>query len=263
MKNILNPRGALSAAGLSLALAGALATPSHAIFGLGAHIAPAYGPEVKGSSGPIMPPGSTNANRISLLTGSASGLQGLGLKFWIDVLPFIDLEATSNIQFGYYDMAFIVDDGTPDTTNVNPGFNIPFTEDKPFVARVSGDAAVLYPFFNIPFLKLSAGGGLSYIAATPVLSSSFARDALTKAEAGGFDAETANEGAISDVLVDALKDEGMAGGIGFFLQAGAKVKPPLIPLAAYANGKYGFGGPSVSGFSGSGLTVELGLAFAL
>lgn len=237
--------------------------PSHAIIGFGAHVAPAYGPEVKASSGPIMPAGSASANRVSLMTGGASGLQGLGVKLWIDFLPLIDLEATSNVQFGYYDMAFIVNDGSPDTTKVDPGFDIPFTEDKPFFARVSGDVAVLYPFFKIPLLKVSAGGGLSYIAATPVLSSSFARGALAKAEAGGsFDADNANAGAITDVLVDALKDEGMASGVGFFVQLGAKVKPPIIPLAVYANGKYGFGGPSVSGFSGSGLTLELGGALA-
>src|SRR5690606_18777964 len=120
---------------------------------------------------------------------------------------------------------FVVDDGSPDTIEVNPGFNIPFTQDKPFFARVSGDVAVLYPFFKIPLLKLSAGGGLSYIAATPVLSNSFAKKALTKAEnEGSFDADNATASAITDVLVDALKDEGMASGVAFFVQAGAKVK---------------------------------------
>lgn len=249
----------------TLPLLALAALPSHALFGLGVHVAPAFGPEVKASSGFVMPDGSAAADRIQLMTGGASGLQGLGVKFWVDFLPIVDVEATSNVQFGYYDMAFIVDDGSPDTTEVNPGFGIPFTEDKPFFARVTGDVAVLYPFFKIPLLKLSAGGGLSYIAATPVLSNSFAKSALTKAESeGSFDADNATASSITDVLVDALKDEGMASGVAFFVQAGAKVKPPLIPLAVYANGKYGFGGPSVSGMSGGpGFTLEIGGAFAL
>jgi hypothetical protein len=250
----------------SFILLGALTLPSHAILGVGVHLAPAFGPEVKASNGDIMPDGSNASGRISLMTGSVSGLSGIGTKFWIDFLPFIDVEATTNIQVGYYDMAFIVDDGngSPDTTEVDPEFNIPLAQSKPFYGRLSGDVAVLYPFFKIPLLKLYAGGGLSYIAATPVLNNSFAKDALTQAEAeGSFESDNANSAAIQEVLVDALKDEGLQMGLGFFVQAGAKVKPPIIPIALNANGKYGFGGPSVKGVSGvPGFTAELGAAFA-
>jgi len=249
----------------SFILLGALTLPSHAILGVGLHWAPAFGPEVKAASGPIMPDGYAASDRITLLTGSTSGLNGIGTKFWIDFLPFIDVEATTNIQFGYYDMAFIVDDGGgPDTTEVNPEFNIPFTQNKPFYGRLSGDVAVLYPFFKIPLLKLYAGGGLSYIAATPVLNNSFAKNALTHADtASNFNPDNATPEQIQEVLVEALKDEGLQMGIGFFVQAGAKVKAPIIPIALYANAKYGFGGPSTKGVSGvPGLTAELGAAFA-
>jgi hypothetical protein len=248
-----------------LTLTGALTLPSHAILGIGVHLAPAVGPKIKAANGLVMPDGSTAANRVQLMTGSASGLQGIGTKIWIDFLPIIDVEATTNVQFGYYDMAFILNNGpTQDTVTVDPDLNIPFTQDKPFYARVSGDVAVLYPFLKIPLVKFYAGGGLSYIAATPVLNNTFAKNALTKAEqAGGFDADDASSNEIRDVLVDALQDEGLTTGIGFFVQGGAKVKPPIIPLAVYANAKYGFGGPSVSGVSGGqGLTIELGGAFA-
>ncbi len=248
-----------------IALSFAVALPSHAIIGAGIHLAPALGPQVKKAGGPIMPPGSSNENRILLMTGSASGLQGMGVKLWLDFLPLIDLEATANVQFGYYDMAFAVDTsllgtGSYDTTNVRPDFSIPFTQNKPFYGRVTGDVAALYPFFTIPLLKVYAGGGLSWIAATPVLNNSFARRAITEADQGSsFDAETADADDIAKVLKDALKDEGMSNGVGFFLQAGARVKPPIIPLAVYANAKYGFGGPSVGGVSGTpGLTLELG-----
>ena len=254
----------------SLILTGAVVSASHAIIGLGVHLAPAYGPEVKKATGPIMPAGSANANRIQLKTGSVSGMSGLGLKLWIDFIPVVDLEFTGNIQYGQYDMAFLTDTSTGGTgqyktTVVKPGLNAPGLDDKPAYLRSTGDIAILYPFLKIPLVKFSAGGGLSYIVGSPVFNASFTRSALTKAEAAGsFDADNATPAAIQKVLIDAIKDkDNYAKGIGFFVQAGAKVKPPIIPLALYLDAKYGFGGPTVSGVSGGqGLTVELGGAIA-
>jgi hypothetical protein len=256
----------------SLLLTGALTLPSHALIGLGVHLAPAFGPEVKKSSGTIMPEGTdpNKANRILLSTGSVSGMSGLGVKLWIDFIPVVDVEFTGNFQYGQYNMAFLVDTaatGGPkyDTTVVKPGVSAPFIDDKPAYFRTTGDVAILYPFFKIPLVKFSAGGGLSYIVGTPVLNNKFTKKALTEAmEAGGFDPETADADEIKDVLIDAIKDkDNYASGIGFFVQAGAKVKPPIIPLAVYADVKYGFGGPSISGVSGGqGLTLELGGAIA-
>jgi|GEM_PF-1386740 len=256
----------------SLALAGAIALPSHALIGLGVHLAPGFGPEVKKSSGTIMPDGTNpqKANRILLNTGSVSGLKGLGVKLWLDFIPVVDVEFTGNVQFGQYDMAFLLDTaatGGPkyDTTVVKPGMKGPGVSDKPAYIRSQGDLAILYPFLKIPLVKFSAGGGISYIVGTPVLNNSFTKKALTKArDAGTFNPETADANAISDVLIDAVKDkDNYAKGIGFFVQAGAKVKPPIIPLALYADAKYGFLGPTISGVSGGqGLTVELGGAIA-
>jgi hypothetical protein len=217
-----------------------------------------------------MPDGSANANRILLNTGSASGMSGLGVKLWIDFIPVVDVEFTGNIQYGQYDMAFLVDTsiagtGQYKTTVVKPGLNAPGLDDKPAYLRTSGDIAILYPFLKIPLVKFSAGGGLSYIVGSPVLNNSFTKSALTKAEAaGGFNPDNATSDEIADVIIDAIKDkDNYASGIGFFIQAGAKIKPPIIPLALYGDAKYGFGGPSVSGVEGGmGLTLEFGGAIA-
>jgi hypothetical protein len=248
----------------TLLLTGALALQSHAILGLGLHWAPAPGVEVAGSTGSIMPSGSSDPDRIVLMTGSASGLQGFGAKFWIDFLPLVDVEATANVQFGYYDAAFIDNGGTtPDTIPLNFDLGIPGAEGKPFYARSTGDVAILYPFFKIPLLKLSAGGGLSYIMATQTMSAKFARGALEDAEdAGGFDPDNATQDEITEVIVEAIKDEGMVTGIGFFVQVGAKIKPPIIPIALYGDLKYNFAGPDIDGVDGPGLTAELGAALA-
>jgi hypothetical protein len=245
----------------SLALIAALALHSHALFGIGGHWAPVMGLEVESRSGSIMPDGSANPDRIHLDTRGSSGLNGFGAKFWIDALPFVDLEVSSNVQFGYYDAYFILN-GT-DTTKLDFDLGVAGIKDKPFFARMYGDAAVLYPFFSLPMVKFQAGAGLSYGLATQTMSASFARRALTRAEdAGDFNAGTATEEEITDALVDAIKDEGMVSGAGFFLQAGTKVSPPMVPVAVYADAKYRFAGYKPDLVRGSDLTLEMGAAFA-
>jgi hypothetical protein len=240
----------------TLLLTGAIALPSHAVLGLGVHLAPAFGPKVKSSSGSIMPDG-TDTSYAHIITGGSSGLSGLGVKFWIDFIPVVDVEGTLNVQFGYYDLSTVVNGNTEE---VEVDLDVPFVEAKPVYARTTGDVAILYPFFKIPMVKFSAGGGLNYIIATPVVNAAFAKKALTDA---GID-ENDSQQDVVDAIVDAVtSSDNIEKGIGFFVQAGAKVKPPIIPLAVYGDVKYGFGGPSVSGTSGGqGLTLEAGAAIA-
>lgn len=240
-------------------LAAALALPSHAILGLGFHYAPAPGVEVSSSRGLVSPAGANDS--ISIDLKGVSGLQGFGLKFWIDVLPLIDLEAAANVQFGYYDVDFLVN-GNRQSLDFDLG--IPGVDGRPFFARTYADVAVLYPFFKLPMIKLQAGGGLTFGAGTPVLNAAFARKALTRAQADGdYDPNgpvSAND--IATIFTEAIEDEGMVSGAGIFLQAGVKVKPPLIPLAAYADAKYRFAGYRPDGVGGADLGFELGAALA-
>ena len=239
----------------SLILTGAVVSASQAFIGLGVHYAPAFGPEIKNSVGPIMPDG--QPNRAQILTGGSSGLTGLGVKLWLDFIPVVDVEFTGNVQFGYYDLSTIVDG---DTNKVEVDLDVPFVEAKPVYARTSGDLAILYPFLKIPLVKFSAGGGLSYIVATPVVNAAFAKKATTEANINAGSTEEAIRKAITDAVTNS---DNIEKGIGFFVQAGAKIKPPIIPLALYGDVKYGFGGPSVNGVSGGqGLTLELGGAIA-
>jgi hypothetical protein len=244
----------------SLLLAGGMALQAHAIMGFGLHWAPSPGFSTSAEKGSIMPSGSSDPNRVQLNTGGVSGLQGFGAKLWLDFLPFIDLEAAANVQFGYYDAAFIL---SGDTTQLNFDLGVPGAAGKPFFARMYGDAAVLYPFLKIPLVKVYGGAGLSYGVGTQTMTSGFARSALARAEAaGGFDADNASAAQVQSVLVDAIKDEGMISGAGFFLQAGAKLKPPIIPLAVYADAKYRFAGYKPSNADGSDLSLEIGGAIA-
>jgi hypothetical protein len=244
----------------TLALAASAVVYSHAIFGIGGHWAPALGLEVKGSKDTVAGSG---ANTIAVEQAKVSGLNGFGVKVWIDALPFIDIEAGSNIQYGFYDVTVVGPGST--TTPLTFDLGVP-TVDKPAFARIMNDVTVLYPFLKLPpvvsIVKLYAGAGLTHVLATEVLNAEFAKGAVDKAIATGGSTAADEADEIQEIVVDAIKDEGLKSGIGFHLQIGAKAKAPIIPIAVYANMKYHFLGSMPSAVSGSGMTMELGGALA-
>ena len=240
----------------ALAVLAMAAAHSHAIFGIGGQWAPAPGLEVKNSEGDVV---STGAGAIRLRQGGVDGLQGFGAKIWVDFLPFIDIEASSNIQMGYYDLDVI--QGTT-TVPVEAALDVPFVEGKPVFARIVSDISVLYPFLKLPpvvsLVKLYAGGGITHVLATEVVTSEFATDALAGKTAADID--TPEE--VAAILADKVIDEGLSNGVGFHIMAGAKAKPPIIPLAVFANVKYHFLSSQPEAVDGSSMTLEVGGALA-
>jgi hypothetical protein len=238
-------------------LAGAVCY-SHALFGIGGQWAPALGLEVKGDSSAVV---GTGANAIYLSQAKVEGLNGLGLKVWIDSLPFVDIEAGSNLQFGFYDLTVV--QGT-NKVEVKAPLDVPMVDEKPGFARIASDLSVLYPFLKlppvIPVAKVYAGAGITHVLATEVLNASLAKKAVDKAVAAGRTPDTPAE--VAQELVNVLKDEGLSSGVGFHLMAGVKVKPPIIPIAAFANIKYHFLGSMPDAVDGNSLTMELGGALA-
>jgi len=245
----------------SLALAAVAVGYSHAIFGIGGQWAPAPGLEVKGSSGTLAQAGTDS---ITLSQAKVSGLNGFGVKLWIDALPFIDIEAGSNVQWGMYDVS--ITQGSQ-TQKLSFDLGVP-TVDKPGFARIVSDVTILYPFLKLPpvvsIVKLYAGAGLSHVLATEVLNQKFAKKAVDKATNSGVNpsaADTPDE--VAKILVDAIKDEGLKNGVGFHLEAGAKAKVPIIPIAVFADVKYHFLSAGMpSGVDANSMTFELGGALA-
>jgi hypothetical protein len=240
----------------TLALAALAAASSHAIIGFGGQWAPALNLKVKGSNGVIASSGGQN---IALKQDEVEGLNGFGLKLWIDALPFIDIEATTNFQYGLYDVT-ILGPGTT-VTPVKFDLGVPVI-DKPGFARSVNDLTVLYPFLSLPpvvsLLKLYAGAGITWVASTAVLDAGFAKKAVDGAVAkgGASAADTPDE--VASILADAITDEGLNYGFGFHLEAGAKVKPPIIPIAAFLNLKYHFLSSMPSAVDANSLTMEVG-----
>lgn len=238
-------------------LAGAVAY-SHAIFGIGGQWAPALGLEIKGDSSAVVGSGATG---IYLSQAKVEGLNGLGVKLWVDFLPFVDIEAGSNIQFGFYDLKVI--QGT-NVVEVKAPLDVPMVDEKPGFARIASDLSVLYPFLKLPpvvsIAKIYAGAGITHVLATEVLNAKLAKKAVDKAVAAGRTPDSPAE--VAQELVNVLKDEGLSTGMGFHLVAGAKVKPPIIPIAIFANLKYHFLGSMPDAVDGNSLTAELGGALA-
>jgi len=244
-----------------LIVSAAFATQSHAIFGIGGHWSPAMGVEVKADNGLLS---SKLNDTVSLDEKGLTGLQGFGVKFWLDCIPLIDVEASGNMQFGYYDVNLVTATSSGKTSHgMAFDLNMPWLQAKPFFARAMGDVAVLYPFLKLPplvsILKLYGGGGLSYGVATPILSASFAKDALTKEN---YNPAASTDAAIEPILVDAIKNASFEKGVGWFLQLGAHAKIPVIPIAVYADAKYRFPGMNPELVDGNGLNLELGGALA-
>ncbi len=253
----------------SLALLGILALQSHAVIGLGFHWAPALGYQVKSDTGTIASEGTTGSY-AKMNEGGVTGLQGFGIKLWVDAIPFIDIEATGNFQYGYYDVDVITKKGAViDTNHVSydpPAAVSSFLEGKPLLARAYGDFSILYPFLKLPpgssILKIYAGGGLTYGVSTIILNHKFAKDALA---ADGYDALTGkgSDGReAAKIISDAFTDKGFQSGFGGFAQFGAHVKPPIIPIAVYVDFKYHFLGFTPDLADANDLTMELGGALA-
>jgi len=143
-----------------------------------------------------------------------------------------------------------------------------FGEASPLFGVVNGDISVTYPFDVLPIIRPYIGVGFSYFASIPLVNASFASkmlsDDLIDVLTDPTDLANA-EGApnkIKEALVKTLQDESYTTGMGGHIIAGVRIKPPVIPVAIYANGKYYFGGNLNSQYS-NGFVLELGGGFAL
>ncbi len=244
----------------TMGLAAGAVVYSHAIFGIGGQWAPAPGLSVKASNDVVAGSGTS---AISIDQKSVSGLNGFGVKLWVDAIPFIDLEAGSNIQFGTYDLALVSSGGT---LPVKFDVGVPLVPNKPVYARIVNDLTVLYPFLKLPplvsILKLYAGAGVSYGLTTEVLNAKFGKKAVDDAIAKSGATAADSPEKVSTILVKAIENNGLKSGMGFHLEAGAKAKIPVIPIAVFANAKYHMLSSMPSAVDANSLTLELGGALA-
>ena len=250
---------------LIFAAAALLATQSFAIAGIGAHYTPSVGTtlkeaqraEIKGTDG-----------KIGFSHGSFDYIQGFGFKAWVDILPFVDIEATFNIQFASYNAALWVGEGE-DARKIPLEIELggtPFAKATPKYIAMNADLSVTKPF-SIPLFPIRpyVGGGLTIHWNTFVLNKAFVEGVFDKAFADCSYPADENElvNALKSKVVDYAKDEGLNKSIGIHLLAGVRFKLPIIPIAAYANFKYYIGGDYPDEIDAGNMTVELGIGLAI
>ena len=257
-----------------------LATQSFAIIGIGAHYAPGFGTSMK--AGPKAPV----ANNIEFShEGFDETMQGFGFKLWIDLLPIIDIEGTFNIQFGSYDASLYVKNPTSGAENEIPleielG-GTPFAKANPKYVAMNGDLSITYPITSLPVIRPYIGGGLTVFANSFVLNQAYVSSLvddptitamLQEAVANGADPALAQQQADKlQAAGEALKQrvqekaakESIKTSIGGHALVGFRLKLPIIPIAAYCNFKYYFGGEYPEEIDPGHMTLEVGGGLAI
>lgn len=276
----------------ALIAAGALlATQSFAIIGIGGHYAPGFGNKMKGMDAPA---DVTNDGSIAIQHEGFDGtMQGFGFKIWIDLLPIIDIEATMNFQFGSYDASLFVKNPADGSTievplEIELG-GTPFGKANPKFVAMRGDLSITYPITDLPIIRPYIGGGITYNLNTFVLNQKFTssliggavgdmvsdyadflvsnKDALIDQDPNAVQQAKDKANALGETMKeqiqDAALDEGLNTSIGGHVLVGCRFKLPLIPIAAYVNGKFYFGGDYPSEIDPGIVTLEAGVGFAL
>ena len=259
-----------------LAAAAALCiSPSFAILGIGVHYAPNFGTSLdKTSNEEIagLSSGDLQLGKVEYRHGSFSGMQGFGLKLWVDILPIIDIEATYNLQWGSYSSTLTVTglDGQAIERDIELEFDgVPFGKTTPKFVAMNGDLSITYPITSLPIIRPYIGGGLTYYLSTPVMSAKFINSYMKVLEgelkealvSGTMTEEQAKE--LANKLSDKLQDDGLNTNIGGHIILGLRAKLPIIPIAAYVNGKYYFGIDYDDEIDASPFVLEAGVGFAL
>ena len=244
------------------AAAALLATQSFAIAGIGAHYTPAVGTSLNEAKRSEIFKGQ---DKLQFSHGNFDYIQGFGFKAWVDLLPFIDIEGTFNIQFASYNASLwaMRDDGTFKEIPMEIELGgTPFAKATPKYIAMNADISVTYPF-SIPLFPIRpyVGGGLTMHWNTFVLNKAFVANVFKNAYGEAAVVPSANE--LADKVVDYAKDEGLTKSIGIHLLAGVRFKLPIIPIAAYANVKCYLGGDYDDDIDAGHFAFELGGGFAL
>lgn len=249
------------------------ATQSFAIFGIGGHYSPSVTTKLKATDQQLIKNidvEGTNVGNVFYAHKSFSVMNGFGFKAWIDIIPFIDIEATYNIQWGSYEASLFVQAGNDEPVEQPLEIElsgVPFGKATPKYVGMNGDLSVTYPFSFLPIIRPYIGGGITYFLNSPVMDSAFVSKFMGSAgdilldDQSEMDATKSAE--LGKALAKEVSKEGLNKSIGGHILVGVRIKPPVIPLAVYLNGKYYFGGDFHDSIDNGKFVIEVGAGFAL
>ena len=172
----------------------------------------------------------------------------------------------------------------------------PFGKANPKFVQMNGDLSITYPITFIPIIRPYIGGGLTYYMNTFILNQPFTkrvigdtyttvRKELEAEMQNAIDGVMSNPAAaldpnsialpdqnamaqrLTDALVENIQDaaleEGLKTSIGGHILVGLRAKLPIIPIAAYANFKYYFGGDFPEEIEPGRMAAEIGVGLAI
>lgn len=236
-------------------------TQAFAIVGAGAHYVMNTTGSLKASKGSVYDLGPT-LGTIDVEQQKASGLQGLGFKLWIDLLPIIDIEGTFNVAATRYKTSLFIPTPDENGTITRKEIHLAYTPDAPYnmyfdradplYGIFTGDVSITYPITSIPVIRPYAGLGITYLASIPVINADFTKKMLENSkeltdalipDPNNPDPAAADKAAskVGDALVKTLKNSDYKTSITGHAIVGVRLKLPIIPLAVYSNAKYYFG----------------------
>ncbi|MEN9353723.1 MAG: hypothetical protein RL318_1048 [Fibrobacterota bacterium] len=269
----------LSLSVLSLGLLAA--APSHALFGVGV----SYGMNSTSVSGEnatletaAMPEylksyatqNGLSAPSLELNRAKVSGLKQLGAKVWIDIpLTDITVDASSNVAWGSYASTAVFNDGTAAGANdleVKTGLKTSFPVwgigkgETPYI-NLLNDLTLRYTFLSLPpvisLVKLSAGGGVTMAYGTRVVGKDDVKDLF------GTGTASTDPVAVQNELSKRLSDNLYTTTFGGHLDLNVTVKPPVMPLAIYVDGKWYLHTATTKAADSYPIALSAGVAFAL
>ncbi len=204
-----------------------------------------------------------------------------GGKVFLDALP-IEFEISVNMgiwqydgAINYLDLAAMKDAENPTTalyakesvTIEKIGGVSFFGVEKTPYGKFQTDFTIKKTIKKIPVIKPSFGAGASAHFATPVLSKELVSRALNL----GPDLSTIDPATLSSPenvkkILTEITDGAKKPKVGMHIVAGIQVKPPVIPLGLYVDGKYLIMFEQVEksvGIKTGGFLVNAGIMFAL
>lgn len=221
----------------------------------------------------------------------AAMIHGLGIKVWVDSLTIVDFEATVNLQYGSYNARIRTDVTQPsasDPTLTQTATNekdlqidlsgTPFGMATPKFVSMNGDLSVTYAFLTnvLTVVRPYVGGGVSVFMNTFIMDDDFIKELVNDEDFQNIlinesvsgateDAEAAAEKKaqmIKDKIKQQAQKQSLNYSIGGHVLLGARFRIPHIPVAAYINGKYYFGGEFPEEITPGRIAAEAGIGLS-
>lgn len=217
-----------------------------------------------------------------------------GIKIFIDIIPILDaIELSTNFGLWeyeaklFYPTALQVKDGVDYSTATNPEDifepqydSIPLTLEgygagfggltgTPYM-KLQFDLTVRKNIVQFPpavkILKIYGGGGFTLNFATPIIDRELVAEALEsniKAMSSLANMSDFGSRKVVEAVVDKVRKELMTPHFGCHIDLGVMLKPPVLPLGIYVDGKFMIPFDDMDDLGGLGFLLNSGISLSI